>query len=128
MPVKIVSQQSYYHLLRENMELKNMNGFCGLTREDAKEIDGGHDRAHRNHNRLTGSRKSAASAQWTTMGWAVSAIGVALAVPSGGTSIAFASLGVALAIGCSYHCCICNYQSVSQGRNVSRRCLFSWYV
>lgn len=81
------------------MEPKNMSGFCELTREDAKEIDGGHDRAHRNHNRLTGSRKSAASAQWTTTGWAVSAIGVALAVPSGGTSIAFASLGVALATG-----------------------------
>ena len=75
MSVKIVSQQNYYHLLRENMESKNMSGFCELTREDAKEIDGGHDRAHRNHNRLTGSRKSAASAQWTTTGWAVSAIG-----------------------------------------------------
>lgn len=78
---------------------ENMSGFCELTREDVKEIDGGHDRAHRNHNRLTGSRKSAASAQWTTTGWAVSAIGVALAVPNGGTSIAFASLGVALATG-----------------------------
>ena len=99
MSVKIVSQQNYYHELRENMEPKNMSGFCELTREDAKEIDGGHDRAHRNHNRLTGSRKSAASAQWTTTGWAVSAIGVALAVPSGGTSIAFASLGAALATG-----------------------------
>ena len=99
MSAKIVSQQNYYHLLRENMELKNMNGFCELTREDAKEIDGGNDKAHRNHNRLTGSRKSAASAQWTTTGWAVSAIGVALAVPSGGTSIAFASLRFALAIG-----------------------------
>lgn len=81
------------------MEPKSISGFCELTREDAQEIDGGHDRAHRNHNRLTGSRKSAASAQWTTTGWAVSAIGVALAVPSGGTSIAFASLGVAVATG-----------------------------
>lgn len=63
MSVKIVSQQNYYHELRENMEPKNMSGFCELTREDVKEIDGGHDRAHRNHNRLTGSRKSAASAQ-----------------------------------------------------------------
>lgn len=26
------------------MEPKNMNGFCELTREDAKEIDGGYDR------------------------------------------------------------------------------------
>ena len=26
---------------RRIMELKNMNGFCELTREDAKEIDGG---------------------------------------------------------------------------------------
>ena len=99
MSVKIVSQQNYYHELRENMEPKNMSGFCELTREDAMEIDGGYDRTRRNHNRLTGSRKSAASAQWTTTGWAVSAIGVALAVPSGGTSIAFASLGFELATG-----------------------------
>lgn len=41
MSAKIVSQQNYYHLLRENMEPKNMSGFCELTREDAKEIDGG---------------------------------------------------------------------------------------
>lgn len=81
------------------MELKNMNGFCELTQEETMEIDGGYDRARRNHNRLTGSGKSAASAQLTTTGWAVSAIGVALAVPSGGTSIAFACLGFALATG-----------------------------
>lgn len=41
MSVKIVSQQNYYHELRENMELKNMNGFCELTREEATEVDGG---------------------------------------------------------------------------------------
>lgn len=81
------------------MEPKNMNGFCELTQEEAMDVDGGYDRTRRNHNRLTGSRKSAASAQLTTTGWAVSAIGVALAVPSGGTSIAFASLGFALATG-----------------------------
>ena len=68
---------------RKIMEPKNMNGFCELTREEATEIDGGYDRTRRNHNRLTGSRKSAASAQWTATGWAVSAIGVALAGRSG---------------------------------------------
>lgn len=41
MSVKIVSQQNYYHVLRENMEPKNMSGFCELTQEEVMEIDGG---------------------------------------------------------------------------------------
>ena len=42
MSVKIVSQQNYCHLLRENMELKNMKGFCELTQEEAMDVDGGY--------------------------------------------------------------------------------------
>lgn len=42
MSAKIVSQQNYYHLLRENMEPKNMKGFCELTQKEAMDVDGGY--------------------------------------------------------------------------------------
>lgn len=81
----------------------NVDSFLALEQQDLFAVDGG-DRArqemmaaYRASGESLGSAKTAVNAQATVTGWAISLIGVAAAIPTGGASLVLSGIGAGIA-------------------------------
>ena len=81
----------------------NMGAFEALDMNELMVVDGGDKArqqmvaAHRASGKSLGSTKTAVNAQATVTGWGLALVGVATAIPTGGTSLALAVVSLAFA-------------------------------